>query len=214
MAGLWELVERIAADKLALLTQAERIAVLGGHLGAGWSASEDMWLIHVLATQAAEEGTLVAGAGVSSAVVIFPVAVVAALVWVALGSGYYQARQIVRNEGAMSGFSQGFICGLLRWSYDATLSHFTMPLIMIDVWDEENNNIRVDAYMDGLRKGFIAGNVVRKPVAKELLEKLRLLGKISQPSSASWTGNRLVQRNYVIDLAGAARKHGLVKPDR
>ena len=89
-----------------------------------------------------------------------------------------------------------------------------MPLIMIDVWDEENNNIRVDAYMDGLRKGFVAGNTVRKPVAKELQEKLRLLVKISQPSSASWTGNRLVQRNYVIDLAGAARKHGLVKPDR
>jgi hypothetical protein len=173
-----------------------------------------MWLIHTLAIQAAEEGTLVAGAAVSSVVVIFPVAVAAALVWVALGSGYYQARQIVRNESAMSGFSQGFICGLLRWSYDATLNHFRMPLIMIDVWDEDNNSIRVDAYMDGLRKGFIAGNAVRKPVAKELQEKLRLLGKISQPSSASWTGNRLVQRNYVIDLAGAARKHGLVKPDR
>jgi len=214
MAGLWELVERIAADKLALLTQAERVAVLGGHLGAGWSASEDMWLIHTLAIQAGEGGTLVAGAAVSNVVVIFPVAVAAALVWVALGSGYYQARQIVRNESAMSGFSQGFICGLLRWSYDATLSHFRMPLIMIDVWDEDNNSVRVDAYMDGLRKGFIAGNVVRKPITKELLEKLRMLGNIAQPSTANWQGNRLVQRNYVLELAGAARKHGLVKPDR
>lgn len=209
------MLEEIIENTLSTLTEAERVALFGIGGGVGMSALSRAFGAMTQAYLVTAGGeSLVMGAGTAGATVIFPVVIAAALVWVAMGSGYYQARQIVKHENTMSGFSQGFVCGLLGWSYSAALDKFRMPLLMIDVWDEDNNRVRVDAYMDGLRKGFIAGHVITKPFAKNLLGKLRLIADVSQPSADAWAGNRLVQRNYVIELAGAARKHGLIKPDR
>jgi hypothetical protein len=45
-------------------------------------------------------------------------------VWMALGSGYAEAREIVENENTASGFSQGFVAALLGWSPKQTADHF------------------------------------------------------------------------------------------
>jgi hypothetical protein len=162
------MLEEIIENTLSTLTEAERVALFGIGGGVGMSALSRALRAMTQAYLVTAGGeSLVMGAGAAGANAIFPVVIAAALVWVAMGSGYYQARQIVKHENTMSGFSQGFVCGLLGWSYSATLDKFRMPLLMIDVWDEDNNRVRVDAYMDGLRKGFIAGYVIAKPICKE-----------------------------------------------
>ena len=95
-----------------------------------------------------------AGAAAAGAVPV--VAVVG--VYVALGSGYYLSRQLVKSESTASGFSQGFVMGLLGREWRHAVDRFSRKAVLrVDVWDEANNKIRVDAYNSGLAAGFLAG---------------------------------------------------------
>ena len=180
-----------------------------GQLSAYWASISAL----IDAQVAAEAAPFAAGAG-AGAVAAGAIPVVAAVgVWVALGSGYYEARQMVKNENAISGFSQGFVCGLLRWNYDQTLERFRRENIRINVFDEATNEIRVSAYMDGLQKGFAAGIAMPRETAKDYLKKLRQLANVALPRADDWAGVRNVQIGFVISLAAAGRKHGLIKAE-
>lgn len=45
-------------------------------------------------------------------------------VFAALGSGYLEARNMVRKENVASGYSQGFVMGLLGWEWSHVVSRF------------------------------------------------------------------------------------------
>ncbi len=152
-----------------------------------------------------------AGAGAVAAGVI-PI-IVAVGVWVALGSGYYEAREIVKKENMMSGFSQGFVCGLLRWTYSQTVDKFKMSHLRINTFYEQTDYDRVDSYMEGLSTGFIAGQAMPLEGKKAYLKKMRKIAGIPTPTAEEWRGNRRVQQDYVITLATLAMMHGLIKSE-
>jgi len=134
-------------------------------------------------------------------------------VWVALGSGYYQARNEVRNENAASGFSQGWVAALLGWEYDHALARFGRPVVEINVADEATDEIRADAYNDGLQKGFLAGKMMPSASKKAYLTQLRQLSGVKMPSADQWVGNRNLQISYVISLASAARRYNVIRAE-
>ncbi|NJM52257.1 MAG: hypothetical protein HC846_01995 [Blastocatellia bacterium] len=152
-----------------------------------------------------------AGGGAVAAGVI-PI-IVAAGVWVALGSGYYEAREIVKKENMMSGFAQGFVCGLLRWTYNQTLDKFKMSHLRINTFHEATDYDRVDSYMEGLSTGFIAGQAMPLEGKKAYLKKMRKIAGIPTPTAEEWRRNRRVQIDYVITLATLATTNGLIKAE-
>lgn len=161
------------------------------------------------AEAAAFTGTVGGGAVAAGVIPI----IVAAGVWVALGSGYYEAREIVKKENMMSGFSQGFVCGLLRWTYNQTLDKFKMSHLRINTFHEATDLDRVDSYMEGLSAGFIAGQAMPLKGKKAYLKKMREIAGIPTPTETEWRGNRRVQQDYVITLATLAMMHGLIKSE-
>ncbi len=177
------------------------------------TAYYEMLLATIDAQAAARAAPFAASAGGGAiAAGAIPVAV-AVGVWVALGAGYYQARQIVRQENTMSGFSQGLVCGLLRWTYDQTLDRFRRPTLHINQFDRQTDEIRVTSYIEGLRKGFTAGTLMPRAAVKPFLARLRQLANLPPMTAEDWNGRRNTQISYVIALAGAGRRHGLVRPE-
>lgn len=130
-------------------------------------------------------------------------------VFVALGSGYAAARAIVANENAASGFSQGFVMGLLQWEWRHAVDRFRMPLLRINRFDGASDVIRVNAYHGGLKAGWAAGSALDATAKKAYLTKLRKLGAVQGPKA--WSPDKDAARNqqisYVIALAAAGRRH-------
>lgn len=205
-------------DKLAAMN-ANNVAF---HSAVGKMAAQEAAVTHAAriaaanAAASAAEGTLVAGAGTTVAAVVIPVVAMVA-VQVALGAGYYQAREKAKKDEFVSGFARGFIIGLLKWELRFTIDRFWDNAVARDSWDEAMPTIRAQAHNEGLIAGRVAG------LAKSDAEKqvyLKWLTKVSDASTAGWTSRsdnwnermraRRVQLNYVIEMAVAARKLGLV----
>ena len=121
------------------------------------------------------------------------------------------------KEGYASGFSKGFITGLLQWELRFTIDRFWDNAVGKNGFDESLPAIRAASQNNGLIKGRLAG------LAKDDGEKKRyLLGlhKLTTTSKAGWTSRnddwmekmraRQVQISYVIDLQAAALKSGLI----
>lgn len=168
------------------------------------------------AAASAAEGTLVAGAGTTAAAIVIPVVAMVA-VQVALGAPYYQARELAKKEEYASGFGRGFITGLLKWELQFTIDRFWDNAVGRNGFDDDMPSIRAKAHNEGLLEGRIAG------LAKNDAEKkyyLAFLKRLTSASTAGWTSRssdwnermraRRVQINYVMDLAHAARRHGVV----
>jgi hypothetical protein len=171
----------------------------------------------------AAEGTLVGGAGATAgaaATIMLPVVSMAG-VFVLLGGGYYQAREQAKEEGYASGFAKGFITGLLKWEVRFTMERFVDKAGGWQAaFDEMVPILRAKAHNMGLMLGHMAG-FAKNDQAK----KTHLLGlhKLTTTSKAGWLPRyddeaerlraRLVQITYVIELAAAARKHGLIKQE-
>ncbi len=205
-------IEAVTAAWMQNLTRVGGLYGLAALERAGQASAYYRAIILAYEAQVAAEAAPFAASAGAGAVAAGVIPVVAAVgVWVALGSGYYEARQMVKSENTMSGFSQGFVCGLLRWTYDQTLDKFRRPHLKINAFDEATDDIRVTAYIEGLRMGFIAGLAMPKLTAKEYLKRLRLLANIPLPSAESWRGH--YQRDYVIYLAAAGRRHNLIKAE-
>jgi Domain of unknown function (DUF4157) len=149
----------------------------------------------------AVEGASVLGGG-AGAVVAGAVPVIAMVgVFVALGSGYAAAREAVRNENTVSGLSQGFVMGLLDWSWRQAIDRFgRWSVIRINAMDEATDVIRVNAYNRGLRAGYDFAATLSADEKKAYLRQIRKFGGIRVPKS--WS--RDDQISYVIALAAAA----------
>jgi hypothetical protein len=153
--------------------------------------------------------------------------VVAAGTWVMLGAGYYQARQEIRRKGYMSGFSQGFVTGVLKWNWDQAARVLAMPFVIRkNKFDPVMDREEALGYNEGLRMGWGVGFMVPEydrwnPTAKDLNFKrayriaLRRLAGIS--ASGPWSTHpdeaRFQQRSYVVYLAAAGLRIGLIVPE-
>jgi hypothetical protein len=165
--------------------------------------------------EATQGGLMYGGAAAGSFALTAGLPVVTMVgVWVALGSGYYQAREEAKNENTLSGFSQGFVMAILRWKWSHVVSRFQRPYLSINKFDEQMNSIRVNAYHTGLKAGYLAGTVLPDDAKKAYIRKIRQGGDIRAPKE--WSRDEDLARNqqisYVIDLAAAARKLQIIKP--
>lgn len=135
--------------------------------------------------------------------------------WVALGSGYYEARQIAKKNETMSGFSQGFVTAILGWKWNQVTSRFQRLHLNINQFDSAMDSIRVNSYHAGLKTGFLAGIVLPPEMRKEYSKKIRRAGNVHGPKE--WSRDSDVARNqqisYVIEMATAAVRHGILKPE-
>jgi hypothetical protein len=143
------------------------------------------------------------GAGAVVAVALPVIAMVG--VFVALGAGYAEARAAARNESTMSGFSQGFVMGLLGWQWHQARDRFGVWSATPTPADEAIGYIKANAYNGGLRAGFEAGSKLSPDIKKAYLHEIRKLA--GRRGTTSWS--RLDQISYVIDLAAVARVHFL-----
>jgi hypothetical protein len=185
-------------------------------------AAEEAFVAHsariaaLNAAAAAAEGTLVVGTGTVVVVAVLPVVAMVAVA-AALGAPYYQARQEAKKEEYASGFARGFITGLLKWEARFTIDRFWDNGMGKNGFDESMPALRAAAHNEGLLEGRIAG------LAKDDGEKktyLKGLAKLSKASTDGWTARsndpaekmraRRVQVGYVVDMAAAARKHGVI----
>lgn len=138
---------------------------------------------------------------------------VAAGVWVALGAGYYEARQRVRKQGYMRGFSQGFTMGVLNWQWPAASARFGMRrVIYTNNFDPGIDRIEAVAFNEGLVSGFSLGSSGPEENKKKYRIALRKLAK--RTDTAPWSRDedlaRAQQVDYVVALAGAGVKSGLL----
>ena len=130
-------------------------------------------------------------------------------VYVALGAGYYQARELAREENNKSGFSQGFVMGLLGWEWHQATNRFgRWGVLNINQFDEAINVIRVKAYNAGLKAGYLAAVALPPAAKKAYLSRIRKLAHGAQ--AGNWTRNDQV--SYVIELAAAGLVHGVIRP--
>lgn len=128
--------------------------------------------------------------------------------FVALGAGYAEARNLVRNENFESGFSQGFVTGLLKWEWHQAVSRFgKFSPGQKNPFDESLGYIAANAYNDGLRSGYTHAVFFDDATRKKLLSQL----KSHAPHAAAGQWTRLDQISYVIDLASAGRRTGVFR---
>ena len=166
--------------------------------------------------EATQGGLMYTGAAAGSLALTAGVPIVTAVgVWVALGSGYYEARQKAKKAEFMSGFSQGFVMGVLGWKWDHVVTHFRRPYLRINVFDEAMDKIRVESYHEGLKGGFLAGIALPADVRKGVSRAIRKAGNIHGPKE--WSRNDDVARNqrvsYVIEMATAGIRYQLIKAE-
>jgi hypothetical protein len=181
-----------------------------------------------LSRMAAEEAFLKAGSravaplsstiGVAAGVILPVVGMVA--VQMALGAGYYEAREKARKEEYARGFSRGFITGLLEWELRFTIDRFWDNAVGKNGFDDSMPAIRALAHNKGLVEGRIAAVAKSESERKEYL---RGLYKLTVVSKAGWTSRsddwmeqmraRRVQIDYVIEMSTAAKKHGIVSQE-
>lgn len=164
-------------------------------------------------TVGSEGGLIATGAAGAVAAGAIPVITMVG-VWVALGSGYYQAREEAKVTETASGFSQGFVMALLTWPWSSAASLFGRHYLNINQADNQMNVIRVESYNKGLRTGFLAG-VVLPPEAKK--EYLRRIHQYVGYGPAHWASNPDLARNQkvsvVINLATTALVRGIIKTE-
>jgi hypothetical protein len=127
-------------------------------------------------------------------------------VFMALGSGYANAPEEIRNETVARAFSQGFVCGLLNMSTGSVKSLFARHgAVYHNDWDPEADMVQRNAH----NRGLVAGYALAKQASDE--EKKAYLSEIRQftgPISAgSWTERDKV--DYVITYAAKLRQHFL-----
>lgn len=207
-------LESVTAEWMQQLTKVGGLYTLAALSRAGLL---DVYYGNIIALYEATQGGLMyTGAAAGSFALTAGLPIVTAVgVWVALGSGYYQAREEAKSEEKMSGFSQGFVMAIIGWRWRHVVERFRRPHLRINVVDEQMNSIRVNSYHEGLKSGFLAGLVLPADVKKRYSQKIRQMGKIHGPKE--WSRNDDVARNqqvsYVIDMAAAARKYQIIKPE-
>jgi hypothetical protein len=188
-------------DRINVALSAYASLAAAGKMEAYYAAISAMFDAQIAAEAAAFSATAGAGAVAAGAIPI----VAAVGVWVALGSGYYEAQQIIKKRESMSGFADGYVCGILRWKFNQTIDKFRRNPF------NKDDETAAYAYSDGLRTGYTAGIALPLADAKNLAKVLRKAAGISLPNAEEWRNNRRMQIDFVINLSVAARKEGYIK---
>jgi len=151
--------------------------------------------------------------------------VAAAGTWIMLGAGYYQARQEVRRTGFMSGFSHGFTTGVLNWNFGQAVQLFVKRFVIRrNKFDPVMDREEALGYNEGLIKGWAAGAGVPEKLFshrfnedKKKAYRIALRRLANRHDTGSWSRDadeaRLQQSGYVIELAAAGMRHGLIVPE-
>ena len=124
-------------------------------------------------------------------------------VFAALGAPYAQAKAIVQNANFQTGFSQGFVTGLLKWDWrnHVVPRFFKFGPSHSNPFDESLPYVAANAHNEGLHAGYMHGFIFDDATKKELLDLLKSLS----PHTRQGRWNQLDQRNYVVELAIAGR---------
>jgi hypothetical protein len=140
-------------------------------------------------------------------------AITVVYVYVALGSGYYQAREEAKEENNKQGFAQGFVTGILGWKWIDVIYRFRRPYLRINHFDEEMDSIRVNSFHSGLLKGYVAGRAFPTDGKKAYSKKIRKLGNVHGPKE--WSQDYYTalnqQSTYVIEMASAALNFQIIQ---
>lgn len=129
-------------------------------------------------------------------------------VFAAMGAPYAEARALVRNENFQSGFSQGFVTGLLKWEWQQGVSRFfKFSPGQMNRFDESLSYIGANAYNEGLRAGYVHARRLNEVGRKAILSRLRSLS----PSTRAGHWDRVDQISYVIELASAGRRNNIFR---
>jgi len=123
-------------------------------------------------------------------------------VFMALGSGYAEAREEIQNEAVCSGFSQGLVAGLLNMS-SKTVSYLFAKhgAIPINAFDPEANVLQAKAYNRGLVAGYTMAKYASDADKKSYIFELReFTGEVPV---GNWGDRDKI--NYVIEYAAKLR---------
>ena len=124
-------------------------------------------------------------------------------VYVMLGAPYREAQVLVRNENFVSGFTQGFVTGLLKWEWAHTRTRFARFSPDFNTSGAVDLGfISANARNEGLRNGYIHASILPDAVKKKILAHLKSLS----PGTHAGNWGRTEQITYVIELAAAGRK--------
>ena len=127
-------------------------------------------------------------------------------VFMALGSGYAEARAMISNEATVSGFSQGFVAGLLNMSPGTVKSIFVQHgVIHRNPADPEADVIEMKARNRGVVAGYVMANQASADDKKAYLSEIRKF--TGHVSAGNWTDRD--KRDYVIEYAAKLRLHFL-----
>ena len=175
---------------------------LGGLWGARFMEatlypSLDAYYLALARTTLMGGADAVAGAGL----VVIPVAVWVGGIVAIFGAPYWAAEAAIKEENFQTGFSQGYVMGLLRWEWSQARDRFARLYILNYYDDNQLNATRVNAYNTGLVSGFKIGQSLTDESKDTQRKALRKLA--GHPSAGNWT--RQDQISFVIALAGPFR---------
>jgi hypothetical protein len=162
----------------------------------------------VYPTVSATTGVATLGAGTVAGVTLAAAGPVLGMagVFMALGSGYAEARELIHNEAIASGFSQGFVCGLLNMSTGTTVRLFAQHgVIHRNPMDSEADIIEMKARNRGLVAGYVMANQASEDEKKAFLREIREYA--GHVPSGDWTDRDKI--DYVITYAAKLRLHFL-----
>ncbi len=204
-------VDSITAQYLESLTKVGGLYTLAAASKAGLLDAYYGGIISLY--EASTGGLMYGGAATASLGLTLGVPIVTAVgVWVALGSGYFQAREEAKKSETLSGFSQGFAMAIIGWKWNNAVDRFRRPYLSINAFDQQMDVIRVNSYHTGLKTGYLAGLALTEPMRKEYSSKIRKAGGIRGPKE--WSRNSDIARNqqisYVIEMAAAALRFKII----
>ena len=151
--------------------------------------------------------SLIAGGGSLVLTLGVPIAAWVA-VWVVMGAPYVQAQTLVKNENFKSGFSHGYVIGLLMWEWSHAVSRFGKFSPQFNAADRSLGFVAANAYNGGLRTGYEHARwLLPDDLKKNVLGQLKSLSPNTR--AGNWT--RLDQIDYVIALASAGRKNNVFR---
>ena len=123
-------------------------------------------------------------------------------VFMALGSGYEEAREAIQNEATASGFSQGFVAGLLNMSPGTVKSLFGQQApISRHPSDPDSDVLEMHAYNRGLVAGYAMANQIPPDDKKAYVFEIRAF--TGHVDAGDWTDRDKI--NYVITYAAKLR---------
>jgi hypothetical protein len=127
-------------------------------------------------------------------------------VFMALGSGYEEAREEIQNEATASGFAQGFVAGILNMSPRTTSWLFGQHgVIQRHPMDPEADVLEMKAHNRGVIAGYTLANMASEDQKKSFVFEIReFTGDV--PVGA-WTDRDKI--DYVIEYAAKLRLHFL-----